>query len=124
RQARVTASARAGAGDDAGDVARAVTHQRHGLFAQRREHDLPLLALGQHPPAFGIDDLHDVVVVPVVDAGVLGAVDAGARAVQLRESVAVVTVDAQQAADSLAHGLAPAPRDEGAATQLQAVAQP
>ena len=48
----------------AGEVAGAVADDREGLLAQRGEHQLALLALGQHLAGLGIDDLRVEMILP------------------------------------------------------------
>ena len=70
--------------DDAREVVGAIAHQRQSLTGERRDDQLALGAVGQDTARGGVDDLDVVMVLPDVDAGAGGAVDAKARAARLR----------------------------------------
>ena len=86
----------------------AVPDQRRALLHQRGDHDLAHLSVRHGLQGFGIDDLDIEIIIPVVHARIVFAVDADARAVDLRQAVDIVQLDAQTLADALAHLLAPA----------------
>ncbi len=100
------ASARAGLGDDRRQVGRAVADQRHGLAAERGEHQLPLFAVGERPAALRVDDLRVEVVFEDVQAVLRAALGGDARAEDLGQAVDVVRLDAGRLLDAAAHGLA------------------
>ena len=120
-EARELAAARAVARQDAREVVRAEADERRALFAQRRDDDLAPLAVGQVLTRLRVDDLDVDEVVPVVDAVVRVAADADARAVDFRQSVDVVGVDAELLADGPPHLLAPALRADDALAQVNLV---
>src|SRR5439155_1177552 len=69
--------------DDAREVVGAIAHQRQSLTGERRDDQLALGAVGQDTARGGVDDLDVVMVLPDVDAGAGGAVDAKAGAARL-----------------------------------------
>src|SRR5438132_4162258 len=85
-------------------IARAVANDRQRFFAERREYELALLAVGQHRAGLGVDDLGIEVVFPYGEA-VLGLDaflrDAGSN--HFRESVDVDRVDVELLLDRAAH---------------------
>ena len=101
-EADMVASAGAFTRQDAGQVARAVAQQRHGLTLERGEHELTDLSVGNGLEGVGIDDFDDVVVLPDVHAVLLGALEGNARAAHLRHSEGVVGLDAEHVLDALA----------------------
>ena len=75
--------------DDAGDVARAVAHDRGRLAVDGGEHELAPLAVRQDLAGLGVDDLGEEVVLGEVQALLLHALDGHARSHRLGEAVDV-----------------------------------
>ena len=103
----VGAAARALFTAEHADIAGAVAQQREGFLGDRGEHQLALLALGQHFAGVGVDDLSDEVVLVDVHAGLRRALKADARARQLGQTVNIIRLNAQRVLDVLAHFLTP-----------------
>ncbi len=89
------AAARAGARNQGGDVAGAVTEQGHGLAAKRGQHQFAGLALGHRLAGLRIDDLDEEMVFPEVHAVLVLALERHARAVHFRKAVGIVNVHAK-----------------------------
>ena len=117
----MAAAAGAVAGDDAREVMRAIADQRSAFLAQRGENQLPDLAVGHRRARVGIDDL-DVNVVRPTCMPAARRRKCRCRAVDLRQTVDVVDLDAQLVLNAVAHLLAPALRSDDALPQVKAVA--
>ena len=102
---RMGASAGAGgARDDSAAVAGLEAEHRQRLAGEGGDDDFAEFAVGQRPAGVVVDDLGDVVVVPDVQAAVVGAVHAErADAAGLGHAVDVEDLDAEAAVDALAH---------------------
>ena len=72
-------AAGAGLGDDAGDVAGAVAHERAALARERGEHQFAVFAIRHRLQGVGVDDLGEEVVLGQVQAAHLLALEGHAR---------------------------------------------
>ena len=85
-----------------------VTDERCSLLLQSRDDQLAQFAVRQDFSCLRIDDLEVEVVVEVMHAGLVLAVDGDARSVDLGQSVNVIELDAQFVSDTGTHLRAPA----------------
>lgn len=98
--AAVLAPAGAVAGDDAGEIARAVAQDGHPVAAEGGQHQFAHFAVRDEPAGFGIDDFKKVGVLPQVQAVLFLTLEGHARAVHFGEPVGVVDLHAEQALDA------------------------
>ena len=101
-QTDMVAPAGTRAAKHAGEVAGAVAQQRHGLAAQRGEHQLANLAVGHGLQCLGVNNLNDIIVLPEVQAVLLGALEAYAGAAHLAHTEGVVGLYPQHVLNTLA----------------------
>ena len=93
-------AAGAGAGKDAGQVARAVADHRHRLPVERRHHQFAGFAIGEGRQRLRVDDLDDVGIFPDMQPVLLGTFESDARAVHLGKPERVVGLDAEHRFDA------------------------
>src|ERR1700694_3355465 len=106
-QAQVRPAAGAALRGGAGDVARAIAEHRQCLLGERRDDELARLALGDRPPAAGVDDLEEKMVLPAVQPVLRLALDGYARPHDLGQAINVDRLQAKPDLDLAPHGLAP-----------------
>ena len=105
---------------DACNVAGAVTDQRDSLFGYGGDDQFAVLAMGQTPAGFGIDDLGDEVVLPDMQPIFsLDALDGHTRPHDLGQAVDVDGCQIQLILDFPPHGLGPGFGTEDADPQLE-----
>ena len=112
-------AAGAGLGDDAGDVAGTVAHERAALARERGEHQFAVFAIRHRLQGVGVDDLGEEVVLGQVQAAHLLALEGHARAHDLGQAVHVAVLHAQLLGDLVAHALAAGLGAVDAGTNLQ-----
>ena len=88
---------------------------------QCRDDDLAPLAVGHVLAGRGIDDLQIQIVVPVMHACVVLAVDADTGSIDLCQSVNIIQFNAELRGDALAHLLAPALRADDALLEMNLI---
>ena len=108
---------------DHGDVARTIADHGHGLLAQRGQNQFALGAVGQRLACLGIHDLRIEVIFEDVQALMMAAFAANARADDLGKSVDIECLDIACALNMPAHGVRPrlCAEDTGAQRQLSQV---
>ena len=96
------------AGKQPRQIARAVADHRQALLGERGEHQFPLLAVRQHPPRRGIDDLGIEMVLPDMQP-VLGldALVGDARPHDFRKPVDIDRMHVESLFDLRPHGVGP-----------------
>ena len=101
------AAARARLGHDGRAVPRAVTDQRHGLFAERGEDQFAFLPIGEQISAQRIDDFGVQVVLEDMQPVLMAAFGAHAGSDHLGQAVEIVGFDSRRIFNLPARGLAP-----------------
>ena len=104
---------------EGGDVARAVADHRHGLLAQRGQHQFAFLAVGQRLAGLEVNDFRVKPILEDMRSGLALAFHGHAGADDFRQAVNVVGLDAAFGLDALAHGFGPRLRAEDARAQGQ-----
>src|ERR1035441_4712495 len=113
------APARAGLGGQHADVARTVADHRHGLLAERGQHQFALFSVRHDASRLGIDHLRVEVVLENVQAVVIGAFDAHARPDDFRQAVDVESLNPALRFDVTPHRFGPRFGAEDADAQRQ-----
>jgi hypothetical protein len=107
-----------GARQQPGEIAGAVTHDRHCLLGQRREDQLPVVAVRHHRTGDRVDDLRIEAVLPEVQGSLaLDALDPDPWADHLGQAVDVDGVDVHPPLHLAAHLVGPRLRPEDAKLQ-------
>ena len=110
------------ASQHAGQVAGAVAQQGHGFAAQCGEHQFAYLPVGYGFQRLGIDNLHDVIVLPEMQSVLFLALKAYSRTAHLRHAEGVVCLHAEHLLDALALLLAVRFCTDGKDAQLRVLA--
>ena len=118
------AAAGALAGNDPGQVVCAETNERSAFLDQCRDDDLSPLSVGHVFAGCRVNDLQIQIVIPIVHACVVLAVDADTGTVDLCQAVNVVEFDAELFRDPLAHLLAPSLGTDHALPEVNLVRDP